>query len=179
MKLCSVYMLKYQTNGSKFMTKINQKYRLGGLFLVYDQCIVAANEENVFDWTVSLTSWTSLLMMYRDCPQRWGSLPIASLFWLFGVLYSCSTYTEMRESCKNIHWTHSLDHKLRYHRLCHIAYKICTAINKKHLHILTLTWGQKRNIIILYNESSLVLNILYIFCNSLIFKKALPKRWLA
>lgn len=42
-------MLKYQTNGSKFMTQINQKYRLGGLFLVYDQCIVAANEENVFD----------------------------------------------------------------------------------------------------------------------------------
>lgn len=29
-------MLKYQTNGSKIMTQINQKYRLGGLFLVYD-----------------------------------------------------------------------------------------------------------------------------------------------
>lgn len=70
MKLCSVYMLKYhwQTNGSKFMTQINQKYRLDGLFLVYDhspwfKCSALWQKWGERLW---LNSFTDLLDQFTD-----------------------------------------------------------------------------------------------------------------
>lgn len=68
MKLCSVYMLKYQTNGSKFMTQINQKYRLDGLFLVYDHS----------PWFKCIALWQQMRRMSLIEQFHW---PLGPVYW--------------------------------------------------------------------------------------------------